>query len=151
MKLQVSGLSRIKLSKESYWLIGALLVLVACIGPLRGLQKNLSQPIRLNEQLMHVQAMAQEAAKLKAQQASFAAAMPVALHVLVEQRLGGKAAVVRTGDTAVVSLSGVPTEQLSGALAAMRQEAAAQILQMQLRVVGGVLHGRIELHLPEVR
>lgn len=149
MKLQIN---RIALRKESWWLLGALIVIVACIWPVRSLQKTVTHQVNASEQWMQVQVLAQEALLLKARLSPAEQVLStVNLQSLVEQSLSNKASILRAGDSAVVTLEGIPSQQLVHALNILRQEAQAQVHQVQLHLSDGLVSGRIELQLLEAQ
>lgn len=135
---------------EGWWLLGALLVLLASIWPLRALQKLPAQHAALQQQWMQVQAMAQEASVLQAQPVS--TPVDAAADVLsqwIKDNLAGQASVTLVGGTAVITLNGLPYKELGEAIAALRIQVGAQVEQLELQVQSGSVSGRVELILPE--
>lgn len=145
-------LQRKPLRRQSWWLLGALAVVAACIWPVRTLQKLPAQQAALHSEWMKVQVLAQQAKQLKEQSAAVSSVSPsTTLQALVQQKMAGTATVAIQGDSAVLTLNGLPHAQLAHVLASLRQEALAQIKQLQLREQQGLLNGRMELQLPESR
>lgn len=135
--------------KESWWLLGALVLLLASIWPMRMLKKLPVHHTALQQQWMQVQTMAQEAARLKAQPINEIDLGADALAQSVKENLGDKASVTRNGDIAVVTLNGLPHAELGRVLNLLRHQAGAQVDQLQLKVQAGAVSGRVELMLPE--
>lgn len=137
---------------ESLWLLGALLVVLAGVWPVRSLQKLPAQQAALQQQWMQVQAMAQEAQQLQAQTLAAPDVVPTSmLPSLVDQWLDGKASVSVAGDSVVLTLQAVPGPLLISALTSARQEVRAQVEHLQVHAVNGNLSGKVELRMPEER
>ena len=143
------------MSRQAHWrvrpglwvLLALLAAVLIVVWPLRSWPQLQQRHAAVDQQLLQVQALAAQAAQLRA--ASRTPRVPLA--EVLQPLLAQGSTLQAQGDVAVLALQAVPAAQWASALERLRLQAGARVQSAQLRVQSGTVSGQVVLQQPPVQ